>query len=135
MAKGQIKQKQATISQSTFESLCAIQCTREEICGVLQVSEKTLERWCQEIYGKNFSPVFQEKRQNGKASLRRNMFKQAEKNPTMAIWLSKQHLGMRDSFPDEVNYTEINKGIQNIANLINNPVKERKEDEIEEGNE
>jgi hypothetical protein len=37
--------------------------------------------------------------------------------------------------PVFVNADEINKGIQNIANLINNPVKERKEDEIEEDNE
>lgn len=28
----------------------------------------------------------------------------------------------------KMDYTEINKGIQNIANLINNPIKERKED-------
>lgn len=33
--------------------------------------------------------------------------------------------------PVFVNADEINKGIQNIANLINNPVKERKEDEID----
>lgn len=135
MAKGQIKQKQATISQSQFESLCAIQCTREEICSVLNVSDKTLDRWCQNTYGKYFSVIFAEKRQFGKASLRRSQWEMAKKNPTLSIWLGKQYLGQRDSFPDEVNYTEINKGIQNIANLINNPVKERKEDEIEEGNE
>lgn len=131
MAKGQIKQKQATISQSQFENLCAIQCTREEICAVLDVSDKTLDRWCQNTYGKYFSAIFAEKRQLGKASLRRSQWRMAEKDKTMSIWLGKQYLGQRDSFPDEVNYTEINKGIQNIANLINNPVKERKEDEIE----
>jgi hypothetical protein len=49
----------------------------------------------------------------------------------MAIWLGKQYLGQRDSFPDEVNYTEINKSIQNIASLINNPVKQRKEADID----
>ena len=134
MAKGQIKQKQATISQSQFESLCAIQCTREEICAVLNVSDKTLDRWCQNTYGKYFSAIFAEKRQLGKVSLRRSQWRMAEKDKTMSIWLGKQYLGQRDSFPDEVNYTEINKGIQNIANLINNPVKERKEDEIEEDN-
>ncbi len=31
----------------------------------------------------------------------------------------------------KMDFAEINKGIQNIANLINNPVKERKEDEID----
>lgn len=132
MAVGQIKQKQSTIKKETFEGLCAIQCTREEICGVLNVSKDTLLRWCKQTYGTDFETIYQQKKQNGKASLRRNMFRQAEKNPTMAIWLSKQHLGMRDSFPDEVNYTEVNKGIMNIANLINNPVKNRTEKDIEE---
>lgn len=131
MAKGQIKQKQATINQSTFENLCAIQCTKEEISSVLNISEDTLERWCKETYNQNFAVVFAEKKQVGKMSLRRTQWRLAEKNPTMSIWLGKQYLGQRDSFPDEVNYTEINKGIQNIANLINNPVKERKEDEID----
>ena len=101
MAKGQIKQKQATINKSTFESLCAIQCTKEEICAVLQVSDKTLDEWCRTNYGENFSVIFAEKKQFGKMSLRRSMFKQAEKNPTMAIWLSKQHLGMKDNIEVE----------------------------------
>ena len=132
MAKGQIKQKQATISKSTFESLCAIQCTKEEICAVLDVSEKTLNSWCNNVYGKNFSLVFSEKREFGKSSLRRTQWKLAEKNPTMAIWLGKQYLKQRDSFPDEVNYTEVNKGIMNIANLLNNPVKNRTEKDVDE---
>lgn len=132
MAKGQIKQKQATINQSTFEGLCAIQCTKEEIYNIFNVSDTTLTRWCEETYGENFEGVYKKFSSTGKMSLRRNMFRQAEKNPTMAIWLSKQHLGMRDSFPDEVNYTEVNKGIMNIANLLNNPVKNRTEKSIEE---
>lgn len=89
MAKGQIKQKQAKISKGTFESLCAIQCTKEEICSVLDVSEKTLNSWCNSNYDKDFSLVFAEKRENGKASLRRTQWKLAEKNPTMSIWLRK----------------------------------------------
>ena len=101
MAKGQIKQAQARISQSTFESLCAIQCTREEICSVLQVSDKTLDRWCQNTYGKYFSAIFAEKRDGGKASLRRMQWKQAEKNPTMAIWLGKNYLNQRDNIEVE----------------------------------
>ena len=36
------------IKQSQFESLCAIQCTEEEICDVLGVTDKTLTRWCKE---------------------------------------------------------------------------------------
>ncbi len=46
MAKGQIKQKQDNIDKKVFESLCAIQCTQQEICGVLDVDDKTLTSWC-----------------------------------------------------------------------------------------
>lgn len=112
MAKGQIKQKQDTINQKTFESLCAIQCTREEICAVLSVSEKTLNSWCNNVYGKNFSLVFNEKREYGKSSLRRTQWKLAEKNPTMAIWLGKQYLEQKDT----INNT--NTGTQRIQ-IIN----------------
>ena len=103
MAKGQIKQAQARISQSTFESLCAIQCTREEIAGVLNVSDSTLYRWCKETYGTDFDTIFRQKRENGKASLRRNQWKMAEKNPTMAIWLGKQYLKQTDNIEVEHN--------------------------------
>lgn len=96
MAKGQIKQKQDNISKVLFENLCSIQCTKEEICSVLDVSEKTLNSWCNNKYGKNFSLVFNEKRLLGKSSLRRMQWKLAEKNPTMAIFLGKQYLGQTD---------------------------------------
>jgi hypothetical protein len=97
MAKGQVKQKQVLINQDTFESLCAIQCTKEEICSVLNVSEKTLNSWCNSTYGENFSLVFSKKRQYGKSSLRRTQWKLAEKNPSMAIFLGKQYLGQKDN--------------------------------------
>ena len=38
------------IDQPTFEKLCEIQCTLEEIAGVLRVSEDTVERWCERTY-------------------------------------------------------------------------------------
>lgn len=96
MAKGQIKQKQATITTKQFEKLCKIQCTKEEICAVLDVCEDTLNSWCNETYGDNFSVVFREKRQLGKESLRRKQWKLADSNATMAIWLGKQYLGQKE---------------------------------------
>ena len=96
MAKGQIKQKQARISQKQFESLCAIQCTQEEICSVLDVCFDTLDEWCQTTYGKHFSKVFAEKREYGKSSLRRSQWLLAQKNPTLSIWLGKQYLNQTD---------------------------------------
>lgn len=84
------------IDQKLFENLCGLQCTKEEICEALEVTGKTLDRWCNETYSEGFSQVFSKKRNKGKISLRRNQFKLAEKNATMAIWLGKQYLGQRD---------------------------------------
>ena len=81
------------INQKQFESLCAIQCTQEEICNVLDVTDKTLTRWCNEVYDLSFSEVYEQKRDIGRMSLRRNKFKLAEGgNTTMQIWLGKQVL-------------------------------------------
>lgn len=118
MAKGQIKQKQATISQTTFESLCAIQCTKQEICSVLDVSEKTLQRWCRSTYGDDFSRVFSKKRELGKSSLRRMQWKLAEKNATMAIFLGKNYLDQRDNIEvnNEAELSKLDILLQEIRN-------------------
>ena len=115
MAKGQIKQKQATINKKQFESMCAIQCTKEEICAVLDVTEKTLNSWCNNTYGKDFSLVFADKKQLGKMSLRRSQWRMAENDKTMAIWLGKQYLGQRDNI--EVESTQLVK-VQELLGKI-----------------
>lgn len=91
------------INQKTFEGLCQIQCTEEEICAILDVSDETLNRWCKKTYNKTFVEVFREKRIGGKASLRRSQWKLAETNATLAIWLGKQYLGQRDEQTHNVN--------------------------------
>lgn len=114
------------IDYDTVEKLANIQCTQEEIASFLELSVRTLQR------DEEFCRIYKKGQENGKMSLRRIQYKLAERNPTMAIWLGKQYLGQRDSFPDEVNYTEVNKGIMNIANLLNNPVKNRTEKDVDE---
>jgi hypothetical protein len=89
----------AQIDQEAFEKLCRLQCTKEEICGWFGITDKTLDAWCKRTYKKNFSAVFDEKREGGKISLRRAQFKLAEKSAAMAIWLGKQYLGQTD--PDK----------------------------------
>lgn len=84
------------ISQKDFEKLCGLQCTKEEICGFFDVTDKTLERWCKRTYKAGFSEVFAQKRGAGKISLRRSQFELAKKNANMAIWLGKQYLGQRE---------------------------------------
>lgn len=83
--------------QKQFERLCALQCTKEEICSFFETSDKTLERWCKRTYKKGFSEIFREKRKLGNISLRRTQFRLAEKSASMAIWLGKQYLGQKDA--------------------------------------
>lgn len=84
------------IDKNQFESMCEIQCTKEEMCNILDVDEKTLTRWCKEVYGEGFSEIYKKKSQAGKMSLRRAQFQMAQTNTTMAIWLGKQYLGQTD---------------------------------------
>lgn len=97
------------IDQRQFEVACGFQCTEEEICDLFGCCEDTLNSWCKETYkdenGKpmTFSEVFKQKRNRGKASLRRSQFQLSKKNATMAIFLGKQYLNQRDQVAIEHN--------------------------------
>ena len=54
------------IDKKTFEKLCGMQATEEEICGFFDVTDKTLAKWCRKTYGLKFSEVFRIKRGIGK---------------------------------------------------------------------
>ena len=84
------------IDQVQFEKLCEIQCTLEEIAGVLKCSPDTIENWCKRTYNESFSETYKKHSANGKMSIRRMQFKLAETNATMCIWLGKQYLGQTD---------------------------------------
>lgn len=105
------------INQNEFERLCEIQCTIDEICAVLGVSDKTLNAWCKRTYHANFSVVFREKRKGGCASLRRNQWKMAENNVAMAIFLGKQYLGQSDN-PQTDEREELFNRLDNIAQVL-----------------
>lgn len=90
------------IDQKQFESLCALQCTIDEVCGFFDVCADTLEAWCKRTYKESFSKVFAKKRGAGKISLRRMQWQLAAKNAPMAIWLGKQYLGQRDAPEDAI---------------------------------
>ncbi len=76
--------------------LCNIQATEEEISDVIQHSANTLLRHCKKKYNITFGEFIKKHGSKGKCSLRRSQFKQAKKNPAMAIWLGKQWLGQKD---------------------------------------
>ena len=84
------------INKDEFEELCKIQCTEKEITAVFGCTDKTLTRWCKDTYGKGFYDVYREKREGGKASLRRAQWRLAATNSTMGIWLGKQYLDQHD---------------------------------------
>lgn len=119
------------IDKTQFEKLCALQCSLEEICGFFDASTKTIEKWCKETYGENFSQVFAKKREAGKISLRRAQWRLAERNAAMAIWLGKQYLGQRDVV--EAQMPEAKSAIEQIAGMIisTKPKGELKEDDEE----
>ncbi|MCR5475499.1 MAG: hypothetical protein K6F28_09910 [Lachnospiraceae bacterium] len=91
------------IDKEQFETMCQVQCTLEEICLILGLTDKTLNKWCKETYGMTFSEVFRQKRELGKASLRRRQFALAKTNATMAIFLGKNWLGQKDTAEVAVN--------------------------------
>ena len=113
------------INYTTVEKLANIQCTQDEIASFLGISTRTLQR------DEQFMELFNRGRENGKMSLRRIQWKHAEKSVPMAIWLGKQYLGQRD----KVEYTDdgmkaINDNINNIADLLNKPKKNRTEKDV-----
>lgn len=108
------------IDKKQFESLCALQCTQEEICNFFDVTDKTLTRWCKETYKCYFSEAFKKFSVGGKISLRRYQFKLAEKNTAMAIWLGKQWLGQKDEGVEREKETldKLDELLDNIGGVI-----------------
>lgn len=84
------------IDKREFEGCCKILCTKDEICDIFSIDEKTLTAWCEREYGMGFSDTYKKLSANGKKSLRRKQFELADTNATMAIWLGKNILGQRD---------------------------------------
>lgn len=91
------------IDRTQFENLCAIQCTKLEICGWFDVTDKTLDRWCKREYGATFSEVYSVKRGKGVISVRRALYQNATQkgNVKAQIFWLKNHGGMTDKMQVE----------------------------------
>lgn len=89
--------------------LASLHCTQEEIAFTIQISVDTLERACKRENQIGFAEYCRQKKEWGKASLRRAMWDLAVngKDKTMLIWLSKQHLGFTDKI-EQNNIQNIN---------------------------
>ena len=108
------------IRKDTFEKLCGMMCTEEEICGFFGITDKTLVRWCRETYdGKTFSEVYKEVSMDGKISLRRAQFKLADKSAAMAIFLGKNYLGQKDD-PEDITaiYDKLDELAEKIGGVV-----------------
>ena len=78
-------------------NMVRIQCTMEECCSVLEMSDTTLNRRLKEMEYNNFEDFYKRHNDEGKMSLRRMQWQAAEKgNSTMLVWLGKQHLNQKD---------------------------------------
>lgn len=85
------------IDWDSFDALCYAQCTKWEISAYFKTSEDTLERAVKREKGVTFAVYFDEKRNKGLVSLRRQQFQVAMKgSPAMLIWLGKQYLGQKE---------------------------------------
>ena len=114
--------------KETFDKLCALQCTKEEIQDWFDISEKTLDRWVKDKYGEKFADVYKSKRNKGKSSLRRAQFKLAQKSAVMAIFLGKQYLNQKDNTDtDETTLLRLDELLKEVRA---NAQKESENDEI-----
>lgn len=113
--KGGRPKKQIDIKM--FETMCGIQCTKDEICDIFDIDEKTLTRWCKDTYNMGFSDIYKKKSSTGKMSLRRIQWKLAEKNYAMAIFLGKQYLGQKDVIENQVTNNGI---LEDLKEALNN---------------
>lgn len=95
------------IDKRQFESLCNLQCTKDEIAGFFQCSPDTIENFCKKEYNDTFSATYKVYSQNGKISLRRYQYKLAEKSYAMAIWLGKQWLGQTDKIEATTSFEDL----------------------------
>ena len=96
------------INWETVDSMCAIQCTGEEIAGVLGCDYDTFQLACKREKKMVFTEYFNKKRSNGKMSLRRKQYSTAmDGNPTMLVWLGKNWLGQTDKIEAAVKTSQI----------------------------
>lgn len=100
MAGGRPKKE---IDYVLVERLATIMCTQQEIADVLDISVRTLQR------DDEFCRIYKKAINNGKAVLRRNLFKMSGHNASALIFACKCILGMKEYQSDTDNDEEYKK--------------------------
>ena len=90
------------VSEAMVYKLAQTMLSEKSIGIILECSEDTLQR--------RFSGALHRGRENRKQSLVEAMWQKAldEKDCKMMIWLSKQHLGYKDTMPEEATQISFN---------------------------
>lgn len=104
--KKKMGRPQIKIDKQQFEKFCSYMCTLEEIAGLFNCSEDTIERWCKRTYDLTFADAFKKYSADGKMSLRRKQFALAETSASMAIWLGKNYLGQTDRVENKIEFED-----------------------------
>lgn len=94
----------AEINLEQLKAMVRIQCTQEECCAVMGVTEPTLTTHLKELGYSGFLEFYKKYSHEGLASLRRAQWKAAveNNNPTMLVWMGKQMLGQKDKVENEL---------------------------------
>lgn len=86
--------KSANLDLRELETLCALQCTDEDVAAFFGVTARTIERRRKQPA---FAAAMERGRGRGRVSVRRSLFAQAANgNTAAAIFLAKNLLGYRD---------------------------------------
>lgn len=103
-------------------NMVRIQCTLEECCSILGMSDTTLNRRLKERGEDNFEALYRRYNDEGKMSLRRMQWQAAENgNASLLIWLGKQYLNQRDKSNLEVTGEDGGAIITKIERVIVDP--------------
>ncbi len=112
------------IDYKTLDNLCGILCTAEEISSILDIDRDTLTAALKRDGHGGFSAYFKKKSSNGKASLRRKQFKAAlDGNPTMLVWLGKQHLNQTDKSESKTDHVSSDGSMSSNKRLTEKEIK------------
>ncbi len=103
-------------------NMVRIQCTLEECCSILGMSDTTLNRRLKERGEDNFEALYRRYNDEGRMSLRRMQWQAAENgNASLLIWLGKQYLNQRDKSNLEVTGEDGGAIITKIERVIVDP--------------
>lgn len=122
--------KPIEIDQEQFKSLCAIQCTLQEIASFFHCSTDTIERWCIRELDMKFAEAYKIHSASGMISLRRTQFRMAQTSVPMAIFLGKVILGQREKSEVVISEEGGDASVKELQEYFRR--KRRKEDATEE---